>query len=309
MRVLSIPADHPYTRAIRPAGVEYLPDPDIDGHWWPHPALEPEYWTQPRDVDLVHLHFGFEHRSPAQIAELCAALPVPLVLTVHDLDNPHLSDQAPHHERLQLLIDEACALITLTDQAAAVLARDYGANDVHVLPHPSIVGAAREPQPGGRAAVFLKSLRSNVVADPGFYAAAAGEVPLDVYVHEGAELASIRNANVIVHEPMDDAALYAAVGRAGACILPYTRGTHSGWLEMCRDLGVPVAVPDVGCYAGQADTPAAVAVYRAGDGASAGRAADALAARGPVPYAGDRAAQLERVRRAHEEIYRKAVGA
>ena len=58
----------------------------------------------------------------------------------------------------------------------------------------------------------------------------------------GAELASISNANVVVHEPMSDDELFAAVGRAGVCILPYTRGTHSGWLEMCRDHGVPVVV-------------------------------------------------------------------
>ena len=138
MRVLSIPAEHPYTQAIQPAGVEFLPDPDIDGHWWPHPALEAEYWNQPRDVDAVHIHFGFEHRTPAQIAELCAALPVPLVLTVHDLDNPHLEDQVPHHERLQLLVDAASAIITLTDQAAEILARDYDASNVQVIPHPRI---------------------------------------------------------------------------------------------------------------------------------------------------------------------------
>ena len=308
MRVLSIPAEHPYTQAIQPAGVEFLPDPDIDGNWWPHPALEASWWNQPRDVDAVHIHFGFEHRTPAQIAELCDALPVPLVLTVHDLDNPHLEDQAPHHERLQLLIDASSALITLTDQAAEVLERDYGARDVRVIPHPRIVDVPVDVEPGGRAAVFVKSLRANVVADAKFYADIASEVPLDVYVHEGAELASIGNANVIVHEPMDDADLYAAVGRAGVCILPYTRGTHSGWLEMCRDLGVPVVVPDTGCYAGQADTPEAVAVYAAGDGHAAGQAAARLLARGHVPYAGDREHQMQQVRRAHKAIYEKVVG-
>ena len=304
VRVLSIPSGHPYTQAIRPAGVEFLPDPDIDGNWWPHPAFEAEFWRDPPAVDLVHIHFGFEHRTPAQIAELCRALPVPLVLTVHDLDNPHLEDQTEHHERLQLLIDEASALITLTDQAAGILARDFGARDVRVVPHPRIVEEPVAVEPGDRAAVFLKSVRSNVVSDAQFYRDIAAQVPLDVYVHGGAELASI---GTVVHEPMSDDELHAAVGRAGVCILPYTRGTHSGWLEMCRDLGVPVAVPDCGCYAGQADTPDAVEVYRTGDGRAAGEAAARLLARGPVPYAGDRAKQLDEVRWAHEEIYRKVV--
>jgi len=307
MRVLSIPAEHPYTQAIQPAGVEFLPDPDIDGNWWPHPALEAEFWREPPAVDAVHIHFGFEHRTPAQIADLVRALPVPLVLTVHDLDNPHLTDQTEHHERLQLLIDESSATITLTDQAADILARDYGATDVRVIPHPQIVDVPVAPERGGRAAVFVKSLRSNVVADAQFYRDIAEEVPLDVYVHEGAELASISNANVVVHEPMSDDELFAAVGRAGVCILPYTRGTHSGWLEMCRDLGVPVVAPDTGCYAGQADTPAAVEVYPAGDGRAAGQAAARLLARGPVPYTGDREQQRAQVRRAHEETYKKVV--
>lgn len=314
VRVLSIPAEHPYTQAIRPANAVYLPDPDINGNWWPHPALEAGYWDTPREVDLVHIHFGFEHRTPAEIAELTRALPVPLVLTVHDLDNPHLVDQAPHHERVQVLVDASSHLITLTQCAADVLREKYGAREVTVIPHPRITGEPVEAERGDRAAVFVKSLRGNVVADPQFYLAAAEEVPLDVYLHDveaTGELkrvleASQSNVRVIVHEPMGDAELFAAVGRASACILPYTRGTHSGWLEMCRDHGTPVAVPDTGCYAGQADTPEAVEVYPAGDGAAAGRAAATLAARGPVPYAGDRAEQLEQVREAHEEIYRKA---
>ena len=48
-------------------------------------------------------------------------------------------------------------------------------------------------------------------------------------------------------------------------------------------------------------------VYRTGDGRAAGEAAARLLARGPVPYAGDRVRQLDEVRRAHEEIYRKVV--
>ena len=178
---------------------------------------------------------------------------------------------------------------------------------MQVIPHPRITDTPAQVHSSGRAAVFLKSLRSNVVADAQFYADIAAEVPLDVYVHEGAKLASISNANVVVHEPMSDDELFAAVGHAGVCILPYTRGTHSGWLEMCRDLGVPVVAPDTGCYAGQADTPAAVEVYPAGDGRAAGQAAARLLARGPVPYTGDREQQRAQVRRAHEETYKKVV--
>lgn len=317
MKILSIPAEHVYTQAIQPEGVSFLPDPDIDGHWWPHPALEAEYWAAPRDVDLVHIHFGFEHRSPDQLRELVAALPVPLVVTVHDLDNPHLEDQSAHHESLGVLIDAAAKVVTLTNAAAEVIAQRYSRDDVHVVPHPLIVtnrAAVARPEDAAGAAVFLKSLRTNAVADAGFYREIACSVPLIVYVHDVEETRELREElagspglELVVHEPMDDATLHAAVAAHPVCILPYVRGTHSGWLEMCRDVGVSIAVPDCGCYADQADTAEAVAEYAAGDGAAAGSAARTLLDRGPVHYQGDRLAELQGVKQAHSLIYREAL--
>ncbi|MCP1386912.1 glycosyltransferase [Corynebacterium sp. TA-R-1] len=318
VRVLSIPANHPYTQAIRPAGVAYLPDPDIDGNWWPHPAFTAQYWREldPADYpDILHVHFGFEHYTPDEIRDMVAALPVPLVVTVHDLDNPHLEDQREHHERLQVLVDAAAATLTLTECAAEVLRADYGVEEPIVVKHPRIAEAPVRAERGARAAVFVKSLRGNVVADPAFYRDIAAEVPVDVHAHDvpataelRAGLAETANLRLIVHEPYGDEALFAAVASAGACVLPYTRGTHSGWLEMCRDHGTPVAVPDCGCYASQADTPEAVAEYPAGDGRAAGRAAQELLARGGVPYVGDREAQLHEVVAAHAAIYENLAG-
>ncbi|MEH0147355.1 glycosyltransferase [Corynebacterium sp. Q4381] len=318
VRVLAIPAEHPYTQAVLPAGVEYVPDPDVDGEgrWWPHPALRADYWANPPQVDLVHIHFGFEHVSPDELRKTVAALPVPLVVTVHDIDNPHLADQREHHERLQVLVSAAAAVITLTDHAARMLRERFGAAGVRVLPHPQIaepVDVPREP----RAAVFVKSLRGNVVADPAFYTEIARNVPLGVYVHDVDATATLRRAladapggadlALHVHEPMSDAELHAAVARATVCVLPYTRGTHSGWLEMCRDQGTNVAVPDIGCYADQVDTPNAVEVYGVGDGAQASNASKTLLERGAVPLTTDRRAQLSQVRDAHAEIYRAVI--
>lgn len=315
VRVLSIPAQHPYAQAIRPEGVAYLPDPDIDGHWWPHPALEAAFWDSPRDVDIVHIHFGFEHLSPDQVRELVVALPVPLVVTVHDLDNPHLSEQTDHHERLRILVAAASAVLTLTPSAAERLRAEFGAGEVRVVPHPAITRDRPGVPRDAVAGVFVKSLRANVVADPAFYLGVARRVPLRVYAHDVEATAGLRRAleaaggvELVTHAPLDDTVLHREVARLSACILPYARGTHSGWLEMCRDLGTPVVVPDAGCYADQADDPRAVATYAPGDAASAASAAAALLRRGPVPYAGDRDAQLREVRAAHAETYREVLG-
>ncbi|QGU05340.1 glycosyltransferase family protein [Corynebacterium comes] len=326
LRVLSIPAGHVYTAAIRPEDVEYLPDPDIDGHWWPHPALDAAWWEDlPAEQlpDLVHLHFGFDHLTPGQTGAFIQALRsrgVPLVVTVHDMDNPHLKDQTDHHEKVRLLVDAAAARITLTDLAAAHL--PVG---TRVIPHPQVV---TDPPPGagnGQApGVFLKSLRGNVISDPFFYRILARTVrrelgrPLRIHLHEDPATGDLvralsggRLSGVIdlrVHAPMSDHTLHEAVAECRTVLLPYLRGTHSGWLEMCRDLGVSVAVPDCGMYEGQADDPQGVEKYRTGDPLDAARALIALYGRGPVPYAGDRAEQLRQIRAAHRAVYREVTG-
>lgn len=326
LRVLSIPAGHVYTAAIRPEDVEYLPDPDINGNWWPHPALDAAWWEQlpAGDLpDLVHLHFGFDHLSPAQITAFTRALQrrgVPLVVTVHDLDNPHLSDQTEHHEKIRLLVDAAAARLTLTAQAARLLPAG-----TRVVPHPRVV---TEPPAGAGAGeavgVFLKSLRSNVVPDPVFYRILARKVhhalgrPLRIHVHEDSASADLIRSlssdpaggavDLRIHPPMPDATLHAAVAECRTVLLAYLRGTHSGWLEMCRDLGVTVAVPDCGMYEGQADDPRGVEKYRTADPLDAARALVTLYRRGPVPYAGDRTEQLAQIRAAHREVYREVTG-
>lgn len=332
-RVLSIPAGHAYTQAIRPDNATFLPDPNIDGKWWPHPALEASWWgadnpgapgfsPDPDDVDIVHLHFGYDHLSPQEMSEFITAVHArgkALVATIHDIVNPHFDDEArssQHREKVALLLKRADALLTLTECAKAALEEFPAARGrrIEVVAHPRIVApddiaqlsdAHRQPTVG----VFLKSLRANVVRDVDFYTTVADAAPLTVYMHDVEATAHLaqalerRGVKVVRHAPMDDAELYQAISTHTTVLLPYLRGTHSGWLEMCRDLGATVAVPDCGCYAGQADTPRAVETYRTGDGESAAQALDSLNQRGPVAYAGSRAEQLADVRSHHARIY------
>ena len=233
-RVLSIPAQHPFVDATWPPTAEAIRPAQLPtgDRWHPHPGLEASWIrTHAGEFDIVHLHFGFEHRSLAQIRDFiraCADTRVGLVVTVHDLANPHLRDQRAHRDRLRALTAAAAAVFTLTSGAAAELAADYGIS-AEVIAHPPIVPAAQAAQimtasgrRGRSAAVFLKDLRTNVVADPAFYLSLA-----------------------------------SGLHRSGA------------WLEMCRDLGLSVIAPDCGHYAGQADAPEAVRTYRTSSGAAA----------------------------------------
>ena len=76
-------------------------------------------------VDIVHLHFGFETRSPDELAGWAVDLRrcgVALVHTVHDLANPHLVDQACFDEQLATIVRHADALLTLTEWTADAVA-------------------------------------------------------------------------------------------------------------------------------------------------------------------------------------------
>ena len=89
MRVLSIPAEHPYTQAIQPAGVEFLPDPDIDGNWWPHPALEASWWNVDptgRPADLADEHLFSDPDPVPAFAELRATGEVARTVTTQLVD-------------------------------------------------------------------------------------------------------------------------------------------------------------------------------------------------------------------------------
>ena len=72
------------------------------------------------------------------------------------------------------------------------------------------------------------------------------------------------NVVLVEHRRLSDAELAIAVSRLDAYVLPYRHGTHSGWLEMCWDLGVPVAAPLLGHYAEQ-HPDGSVASFATGD--------------------------------------------
>lgn len=355
LRVLSVPAGHRYVahlsdpdEPVAPGEVVVLPDPVEPGRapgvWWPALALRAEWIARHgAAADLVHAHFGFESRTPAELTAWVRALrerALPLVLTVHDLTNPHLHDQDSHLARLDVLVPAADAVLTLTRGAAQEIQRRWG-RPAQVVPHPHmaplpLVGTPRPARGAGpaRVGVHLKSLRANVDALgvlPALSRACAA-VPgsqLVVHVHEEAldpgftrhdpDLVRLlddleRTGAAQVHRiaPLDDQGLWRYLRSLDVSVLPYRWATHSGWLEECRDLGTPVLAPDVGYLAEQG----AVLGYRRGaDGPDPDdlRRAVARVVAGDLGPAGRqetqerRSAQRRLVARAHHTVYRHVV--
>lgn len=293
VRVQSVPAAHSYAQRIRSVGVDavqprvvHLPDPTVagapPGRWWPPPALEAD-WVRRHggEVDVMHLHFGFDASSPESLRRWVAAMRdtrTPFVLTVHDVVNPHFVEQSAHLDRLDVLVPAAAALVTLTEGAARDIRRRWH-RDVTVVPHPHVaplhlVGMARA-QPSERFVVglHLKSLRANVVAAPIVRALslAVADLPgAEVVVHahhdafdpahprHDAELVgtlsgleSRGGVRVVRHDRHTDAKLWTYLRATDLSVMPYAFGTHSGWIEACHDLGTTVLAPRTGRWVEQ----------------------------------------------------------
>ena len=352
IRVASVPHGHVYVRHLGSVDpepglprIERLADPDpaepgraAQSVWWPPPMLDAAWVRARADFDVMHLQFGFDARTPAELRDWIEALRAsgrPLVYTVHDLRNPHHADRAEHDAQLDVLIPAADALITLTPGAAAEI-RDRWGRESHVLPHPHVVdfatmervAAARSgPADGFRVGVHVKSLRANMdplpvirtlqeaLADiPGavlqvdghndvlLHNGARYEAPLAEYLHRAAAAGEI---DLRVHDFFDDAALWDYLASLDVSVLPYRFGTHSGWLEACRDLGTTVLAPTCGYYADQGGVICYDHDEGGLDSVSLARAVRKAAERGhPGPLSvAFRREQRRDIARAHARIY------
>ncbi len=331
LRLASIPPHHPYVDAVRPASAVAV-DGDRVAGWAPDPLLTPARLGQLADqIDVLHLHFGYDHLTPQAMQnwlEVIRDRQVPLVVTVHDLRNPHHQTRELHDEHLRLLTRSADQVLTLTEGAAAEIERRFGRRAM-VVAHPSLLdpGSMNEMSPTepGLVVIHLKSLRNNVI-DPARLVAATvrgaracgGRVRVDIHpeVVPRPELAAVHSAasrgelELAVHERFGDQELISHLSRAQVCVLPYRFGTHSGWLELCRDLGTTVVAPSCGYFGGTDGQWDGIFSFDCDeeqgfqDRSLSAKVATALAA--PPSQPADRAwrsAQLQGVRAAHADVY------
>lgn len=321
--------------------------------WWPPVALTAPWLSEnAAEYDLLHVHFGLESFSPDELrAGLDAARRAgrPVVFTVHDLDNPQIVDQEPYRALLDVIVLAADRLVTLTPSAAAEIERRWGRASL-VLAHPTLLDEAAGPgrEAAGpvleddavreddtvRVGIHLRDLRPNIDAESAVRAAvdaaricdeAGRPVEVEVLLNERVRdegvaerviaAAAGQTAVRVRRTPyLDDAEVEAWLGGLDLFVLPYRHGTHSGWVELCYDLGVRVAGTDVGHI--RAQHPSEFHVVDLDDPRTL---ADAVTwagdARHPSSPGGDRLAsrRTERaeergaVREAHARLYSDAI--
>ncbi|MFY0408170.1 glycosyltransferase [Solicola sp. PLA-1-18] len=343
IRVVSVPSGHPYVAATTGPDVEVLPDPSppgaAPGVWWPPVVFDARWLRDHADrFDLVHVHFGVESFPLDHVAEVVATLRDlgrPLVVTVHDLANPQLDDQTLHLARTGLLVGSAAEVVTLTSSAAEEIASRWG-RTATVLPHPSLLpddaplpDVVTPPRPV--VGVDLKDLRPDVdaVGVLDLLAGLDADVDVRVAMRDSTRDVAVRDAvrercggalRLTERGRPDDAELHAWISGLDVAVLPNRHGTHSGWLELCWDLGVEVVAPDTGHYAGQHGPDDGCRTYAAGDRASFAEAVTTAVARATRPGTPERddVVAARRRRRARErddvhaalrEIYARALAA
>ncbi|MER7800245.1 hypothetical protein ABTX71_07960 [Streptomyces parvulus] len=138
---------------------------------------------------------------------------------------------------------------------------------------PRLIAQSRPACDLFRVGVHAKSLRANMAVVPVLHVLAETVADLDdaeltVNVHAEvddpaahayapelfAELERLAGGGFLslhVHDYFDDQQLWEYLSGLDLSVLPYTFGTHSGWLEACYDLGTTVAAPSCGYYAQQ----------------------------------------------------------
>jgi hypothetical protein len=340
--VASVPADHAYIRHLGPedgSGPARLPDPDPDDparsaqqKWWPPAMLEPQ-WVRTHDFDLLHVHFGFDARRPRDLARLVASLRArrrPLVFTVHDLRNPHHVIRDQHDAQLEVLVDAADALITLTPGAAQEIRRRWD-REAQVIPHPHVVefrrmeiaAAARARRRTGqfRVGLHVKSVRAcmdPMAVLPVLVETVAGlpnaVLQVDAHLDTGIEreleaLLRHRHVDLRMHDYFDDDSFESYLNSLDASVLPYRFGTHSGWLEACRDLGATIIAPTCGYYAEQGPVFSYLMDEERFDEDSLAAAVTAAYDERP-PYGAtvpERRRQRAVIAAAHDEVYRSVM--
>lgn len=351
--VASVPADHVYIRHLAPedaSGPRRLPDPapddprSVEQTWWPPTMLSPG-WARTQDYDLMHVHFGFDARTPEELTELVDVVHGrgrPLVFTVHDLRNPHHATSELHDAQLDVLVAGADALITLTPGAADEIRRRWG-REATVVPHPHVVdlrmmqvaadARARRRTPAFRVGLHVKSVRASMdpLAVLPVLSDVVAQLPhavLQLNVHDelfdpdgdrhdpevaAALAAAGRHPHVdlrVHHYLADDRAFFGYLGSLDVSVLPYRFGTHSGWLEACRDVGTTVVAPTCGYFSEQGPVLTYAMDEERFDAGSLWDAVSAAYDERP-PFAAtvpERRRQRAQVAAAHDEVYRSVTG-
>jgi hypothetical protein len=264
LRVATVPFATPYGDAVLPDDVVRVGPAAV-----PSPWLDPDHLTaHARDVDVLHLHGGYDHLTVPEMDAWTAAVRrtgVPLVVTVHDLRPAEAPDGTPmrtrHRAHLRALLTTAEVVLTLTPGIADDIADRFGRTAI-VVAHPSLAA----PTPGigretrlvglhlGRLGPELHEPVEVVRAALSGAVSGGGRLRVDVHpdvdlatrLPELLELADAGELELARSWEADPAGWVRHLQELHVSVVPQRSGAHSTWVELCRDAGTRVVVPGGG---------------------------------------------------------------
>ena len=291
----------------------------------------------PDDTGLVHVASTGPMGDLASVDEFVDATAtrgLPVVLTIVDLHDRDLVDPRAPNRRLDLLVDAASEVITLTSSAAARAADRWGRRPTvigpaHVAPIRTVARAARRWRAAARrsswdGALVGVPLSTTARAAPWEAATALSavldlrpRVRVDLLVTDEQVVRDLVDHPLLAHERvrvvrqprLDDARLFAWLETVDVLLLPLRHATHSAWSSLCDDLAVALVTVDdpsmveLGVTAAYPADPVGMVDVDLLVGALLG----ALSAPLRRPDVGARLAMLDGIRASHRAVYRRAV--
>jgi len=271
-KVLSYPPRHIYVNRLHDVAAIFIERDELA------PRLAHFYnlqWIRENEKkwDIVHFHFGWEQYPLEHITEVVAAhvrTGKPIVVTVHDTRNPHTKDSVADQAYLTVILHAASAVVTLTPSAASHIRDTYGVN-VMVIPHGPLLTRDRmehyrhvqhQTLEAETIYVHLKGGRTNldwqrllvmapaIKRQSGYTLKFGVRINSDIHTYVSG-MSEVYAEHIILQSEVTDDELYAEMIRHAAVLLPYRWGSHSGMIELAKDLGVPSIVYDTGHYEDQ----------------------------------------------------------
>jgi len=287
VRVLSLPSYHPYMTRFDDGRNVVFANPGSNTFSEPDKCT-PDYFENqvPSDkYDVVHIHFEYhliEADRLEKLLEYFKRKNKPIVWTCHDRRS--LTGESPDGRHEQLLNKYADRITTLTEGSSRWLKVNFGNPDdkIKVMPlgymaHPAVVrGILRETVKERhlftmligdfrKSKEFVRSIE-DFLACKGISPDARLQViyrPPDPNAAEPAVREKLTRFQELIKKPgivpccrdkFSDVEMTRLFASSHAIVLPYLWGTHSGQLELARDCGCHVIVPDVGYYGEQWDS-------------------------------------------------------
>jgi len=282
LRVLHVPGRTPYARKLLPEGAVIVNQTRIGSRAVPRDATFA--WIEAQDAmdffDVLHVQ-SLEFASVESIRcvlERCGREKKGIVAAIHETEPLFPERGTDFPARVRLISELASCIVTLTTSARRDIMERYGIPEskLRVVPHGPVLPLSHplwRAQPGrnsrctiGMFGGFRPNRSFLAGAVNALYGLSSAEIlvrlltrglnPVELApgseVWQFASLAATdpRLVLELLPFPSDDE-IASFVHSLDILLLPYLYGTHSGQLELAMDLGVPVVIPDIGCYRAQ----------------------------------------------------------